>query len=141
MLSTKLDAGTIPAINGLKFLSMCCIILVHSAYFTQEFFGEYFRIHLQNRYFLFFSCLFLTHNKNCFVYTDNKAWGWRVMENYGAYIFDIAVLSVDTFFFSSACLVTYLYLKNRKNEGPIKPIACGEKLNEFFIHIIKRFIR
>lgn len=75
------------------------------------------------------------------MYTDNKAWFLRCFEAYVAYIIDIAMLSVDIFFFSSGCLVTYSYLKDKTNERLIKPIDCREKLTEFFIHTIKRFIR
>jgi len=54
---------------------------------------------------------------------------------------DIGILSVDSFFVSSGCLVTYLYLKNETNKELIKPINCREKVIDFFINIIKRFIR
>jgi len=51
------------------------------------------------------------------------------------------IISVDVFFFSSGCLTTYLYLKDKTNEILIKSIDCRQKLIELFIHIIKRFIR
>jgi len=56
-------------------------------------------------------------------------------------MFDIGILSVDSFFVSSGCLVTYLYLKNKTNKELVKLINCREKLIDFFINIIKRFIR
>ncbi|XP_077275007.1 nose resistant to fluoxetine protein 6-like [Temnothorax americanus] len=37
IFNTKLNAGTIPVIHGLKFLSMCSIILFHSVYYTFNF--------------------------------------------------------------------------------------------------------
>ncbi|XP_071564857.1 nose resistant to fluoxetine protein 6-like isoform X2 [Temnothorax nylanderi] len=67
IFSTKLDASTIPVIHGLKFLSMCSIIMFHSLYYTFNFFVK-------------------------------------------------------------------------RNEVP-KPIGRGEKLIEFFVHVIKRYIR
>jgi len=75
------------------------------------------------------------------MYTDNKVWSFRFFENYAGYMIDIGVLSVDTFFVSSGCLVTYLYLKNETNKQLTKPINCREKLIDFFINIIKRFVR
>ncbi|XP_071579283.1 nose resistant to fluoxetine protein 6-like [Temnothorax nylanderi] len=40
IFSTKLDAGTIPVIHGLKFLSMCSIIIIHSLHFTLNSLGK-----------------------------------------------------------------------------------------------------
>jgi len=75
------------------------------------------------------------------VYIDNKGWLLRFFENRASYMIDIGILSVDSFFVSSGFLVTYLYLKNKTNKELIKPINCREKLIDFFINIIKRFIR
>ncbi|XP_071629815.1 nose resistant to fluoxetine protein 6-like isoform X2 [Temnothorax longispinosus] len=105
---TKLDAGTIPVIHGLKFLSMCSIIIIHSLHFTLN-------------------------------SLDNKVVLWKYEESY-IYLFDIGLMAVDIFFLSSGCLVTYMYLRDKTNQVP-KPIFCGEKLIEFFIYLIKRFIR
>jgi len=58
----------------------------------------------------------------------------RFFENYAGYMFDIGILSVDSFFVSSRCLVTYLYLKIKTNKELIKPINCREKLIDFFQH-------
>jgi len=63
------------------------------------------------------------------------------MENYGSFMLNIIFMSVDVFFFSSGCLTTYSYLKDKTNKILIKSIGCRQKLIEFFIHIIKRFIR
>jgi len=63
------------------------------------------------------------------------------VENYNIFMSDIVIISVDVFFFSSGCLITYLYFKDKTNEILIKSINCRQKLTEFFIHIIKRFIR
>lgn len=46
IFNTKLDTGAIPAIHGLKFLSMCVIIILHAIYFTLDSFGEQFRIYV-----------------------------------------------------------------------------------------------
>ncbi|KAL6435758.1 hypothetical protein ACFW04_005567 [Cataglyphis niger] len=51
------------------------------------------------------------------------------------------IISVDTYFFSSGFLVAYLYLKDKIGKKNSKSIKYKKKLNEFFIHIIKRFIR
>jgi len=75
------------------------------------------------------------------VYIDNKGWLLRFFENYAGHMIDIGILSVESFFVSSGCLVTYLYLKNKINKELIKPITCRETLIDFFINIIKRFIR
>jgi len=40
IFNIKLDADTIPVIHGLKFLSMCCIILMHMPYFVMNYFGK-----------------------------------------------------------------------------------------------------
>ncbi|XP_077264331.1 nose resistant to fluoxetine protein 6-like [Temnothorax americanus] len=109
IFDTKLDADTIPVIHGLKFLSMCLIIIFHSAYYALDFF-------------------------------DNKVWSWRFIESYGTYIFGIGLIAVDIFFFSSGCLVTYTYLRDKTDKVLMKPIN-EEKLVEFLIYVIKRFIR
>lgn len=74
------------------------------------------------------------------MYTDNETWLWRFVEN-GIYIVDIGLLSVDFFFFSSGCLVAYLYLKHKMNETIVKPIDWRQKLIELIIHIMKRLVR
>jgi len=74
------------------------------------------------------------------MYIDNKIWLFRFFGNYADYMIDIGILSVDSFFVLSGCLVTYLYLKNKTNKE-LKPINCREKLVDFFLNIIKRFIR
>ncbi|XP_036140702.1 nose resistant to fluoxetine protein 6 isoform X3 [Monomorium pharaonis] len=70
---------------------------------------------------------------------DNKIILWRFIENL-SYLFDVFIgfISVDIYFFSSGFLVTYLYLRDKILTEQIR---CKEKLTEFFIHIIKRFIR
>jgi len=75
------------------------------------------------------------------MYIDNKERLFRFFGNYAGYMIDIGILSVEPFFVSSGCLVTYLYLKNKTNKELIKPINWREKLIDFFINIIKRFIR
>jgi hypothetical protein len=64
------------------------------------------------------------------------------MENYG-FLFDplIGVTSVDIYFFSSGFLVAHWYLRDKANKILIKQIRYKEKLNELFIHIVKRFLR
>lgn len=84
--------------------------------------------------------LFFPHNKHCFVFTDNKVEMLRFIESHDN-LFDIAYVSVDVYFFSSGCLVTYMYLRTKTNERLNKPIDCRKKLTELFIYIIKRFFR
>ncbi|XP_011705360.1 PREDICTED: nose resistant to fluoxetine protein 6-like, partial [Wasmannia auropunctata] len=111
MFSMNLDPGIISVIHGLKFLSMCLLIIIHSVYFKMD-------------------CL------------DNKVWLWRwILENYGTFVYHSINTSVDTFFFSSGCLVTYLYWRNRTNEIVKKPTSFKDKLTELFIYVIKRFVR
>jgi len=40
IFSIKLDADTIPVIHGLKFVSMCGIIIVHTMYFGMDYYGK-----------------------------------------------------------------------------------------------------
>ncbi|XP_036143105.1 nose resistant to fluoxetine protein 6-like isoform X2 [Monomorium pharaonis] len=108
IFNIKLD-DEIMVIHGLKFLNMCFIIMCHSMYYALD-------------------------------SIDNKIVLLRFIESTG-YLIDpfITFLSpVETFFFSSGCLVTYLYLK--KNVL-FKPIRCRKKLTEFSIYIIRRFFR
>ncbi|KAL6255607.1 hypothetical protein P5V15_012855 [Pogonomyrmex californicus] len=58
MFNTKLNADEIPVIHGLKFLSMLCLIFVHTFYFSAEFVN--------------------LHNGIYFVNTDNKGCGCLV---------------------------------------------------------------
>ncbi|KAL0132835.1 hypothetical protein PUN28_000500 [Cardiocondyla obscurior] len=80
-----------------------------------------------------------------FVYTwdsiDNKVWTWNIFDKYFSFLINFIPLSVDVYFFSSGCLVTYLYLRNRTDKKLSKSIQCKENLIEFFIYIIKRFTR
>ncbi|KAL6253555.1 hypothetical protein P5V15_012740 [Pogonomyrmex californicus] len=110
MFNTKLNAGEIPVIHGLKFLSMLCLIFVHTFYFSAEF-------------------------------VNNKGWFLRYNGNFWISLFDTLLLSVDIYFLSSGCLVTYLYLRDNTNKELIKPIGYRQKLMTFSVYIIKRFIR
>ncbi|KAL6264246.1 hypothetical protein P5V15_004334 [Pogonomyrmex californicus] len=110
IFNTKLDADVIFAIHGLKFVSTCCIFLFHTFYYSID-------------------CL------------ENMVWFWRYSESFWlSSAFDIGFLSVDTFFLSSGCLVSYLYLRNKSDKELTKAIN-REKLINFSIHIMKRFIR
>ncbi|XP_039305206.1 nose resistant to fluoxetine protein 6-like [Solenopsis invicta] len=87
--------------------------------------------------------IYFAYNKNFFLFTDNKVWMWRISENYGGYLFDpmIGAVTIDNFLFSSGCVLTYLYLKNKTNKILIKPIQYREKLTELFNYITRRFLR
>ncbi|KAL6448084.1 hypothetical protein ACFW04_000249 [Cataglyphis niger] len=50
-------------------------------------------------------------------------------------------MSVDTYFFISGFLMAYLYLKNVMDKERIEPINYRAKLNEFFVSVIRRYIR
>ncbi|KAL6448079.1 hypothetical protein ACFW04_000249 [Cataglyphis niger] len=56
-------------------------------------------------------------------------------------IVDNASMSVDTYFFISGFLMAYLYLKNVMDKERIEPINYRAKLNEFFVSVIRRYIR
>ncbi|XP_011863412.1 PREDICTED: nose resistant to fluoxetine protein 6-like [Vollenhovia emeryi] len=85
-------------------------------------------------------CCIITFHSIFFTWDtlENKIGFWRFCENY-MYFIDIDLLSVDVFFLSSGCLVTYTYL--RRTNGKKEPTDCREKLIELITHIRKRFIR
>ena len=66
---------------------------------------------------------------------------WRLVETVPAQVISNGTLSVDTYFFLSGFLLTYTYLKNKIDKERINPINYKEKLNEFFVSIMKRYIR
>ncbi|XP_050465551.1 nose resistant to fluoxetine protein 6-like isoform X2 [Cataglyphis hispanica] len=74
-------------------------------------------------------------------YIDNTAFIWRIILNPLIQVLCNVIVPVDTFFFSSGFLVTYLYLKDKMGKEKTKSTNYKAKINEFFIHIIKRFIR
>ncbi|KAG5322560.1 NRF6 protein, partial [Pseudoatta argentina] len=74
-------------------------------------------------------------------YLDNKIWTLRFAEGIPIQVISNASIAVDTYFFLSGFLLAYVYLKHKTDKEKIKPIHYREKLNEFFISIIKRYIR
>lgn len=66
---------------------------------------------------------------------------WRISEGFVVQIISNSTLSVDTFFFLSGFLVSYLYLNEKKKKIDKKPIEYSKKVNEFFGAILKRFLR
>jgi len=76
-----------------------------------------------------------------FLYADNKIWALRISEGFPVQVISNATISVDTYLFLSGLLLTYMYMKNKMDKERNKPINYGEKLNEFFVCIIRRFIR
>ncbi|XP_050448535.1 nose resistant to fluoxetine protein 6-like isoform X2 [Cataglyphis hispanica] len=110
IFNTKLDADAIPAIHGLKFLSIIWIVFDHTVYFMLD-------------------CI------------DNKALSMRFTFDFLIQILTNIIIPVDTYFFLSGFLVAYLYLKDKIGKKNSTSIEYKKKLNEFFIHIIKRFIR
>lgn len=83
------------------------------------------------------------YNKNNESYPiiDNKALSWRLTKGLLIQIVTNANMSVDTYFFISGFLVAYLYLKNVMGKERIEPINYRAKLNEFFVSVIRRYIR
>jgi len=65
----------------------------------------------------------------------------RFAEGIPIQVISNASLAVDTYFFLSGFLLAYTYLKHKTDKERIKPIHYREKLNEFFVSIIKRYIR
>ncbi|XP_011633885.1 uncharacterized protein LOC105425018, partial [Pogonomyrmex barbatus] len=74
-------------------------------------------------------------------FANNKGWFLRYSGSFWISLFDISFLSVDIFFLSSGCLVTYLYLRNKTDKELIKPIGYRQKLITFSVYMIKRYIR
>lgn len=75
-------------------------------------------------------------------YIDNKGFTiWKLFPNFISRLITNIIVPVDTFFFSSGFLLTYLYLKDKIGTKRTTSINYKAKLNEFFIHIITRFIR
>ncbi|KYM99164.1 Nose resistant to fluoxetine protein 6 [Cyphomyrmex costatus] len=92
--------------------------------------------------FLGMCCIIMSHTVvYAMDFLDNKIWVWRKFYHLNNYIVGIRVVSIDFYFLLSGCLVTYIYLMSKMNKGQVESTNCREKLNELFIHIIKRFIR
>ncbi|XP_018364834.1 PREDICTED: nose resistant to fluoxetine protein 6-like [Trachymyrmex cornetzi] len=72
---------------------------------------------------------------------DNKISTLRMAKGVPMQVFTNSTVSVDTYFFLSGFLLAYMYLKNKIDKERIKPIHYREKLNEFFIITINRYIR
>ncbi|KYN30536.1 Nose resistant to fluoxetine protein 6 [Trachymyrmex septentrionalis] len=72
---------------------------------------------------------------------DNKTWMLRFAEGIPIQVISNAFVSVDTYFFLSGFLLAYMNLKNKIDKGRSKPIHYKKKLNEFFVSILKRYIR
>ncbi|XP_018315300.1 LOW QUALITY PROTEIN: nose resistant to fluoxetine protein 6-like [Mycetomoellerius zeteki] len=107
IFNTKLHADTLPVIHGLKFLSMCWLILGHTTIYMVD-------------------------------HIDNKVWSWKFMTNA---IFINSPIPVETFFFLSGLLVTYFYIKDKMDKDRNQLFTYRAKINEFFVLVIKRYIR
>ncbi|XP_036138986.1 nose resistant to fluoxetine protein 6-like [Monomorium pharaonis] len=111
IFNTDLNIDMIPVIHGLRFLSMLWIIMGHSILYTLD-------------------------------YMDNKVWLVRFSQGLPIQVLSNATVSVDTYFFISGLLLAYMYLKeNTTDKERNKSFNYGEKLNEFFVCVIRRFIR
>ncbi|XP_018300565.1 nose resistant to fluoxetine protein 6 [Mycetomoellerius zeteki] len=74
-------------------------------------------------------------------YFDNKIWTLRFAEGIPIQVISNGTISVDTYFFLSGFLLAYMYLKDKIDKERNKSIHYREKLNEFFVSVIKRYIR
>ncbi|XP_012059881.1 PREDICTED: nose resistant to fluoxetine protein 6-like [Atta cephalotes] len=74
-------------------------------------------------------------------YFDNIIWIWRKTRSVPLQVISNGTIAVDTYFFLSGFLLAYLYLKNKIDKKRINPINYKKKLNEFFVNIMKRYIR
>ncbi|KAG5344702.1 NRF6 protein, partial [Acromyrmex charruanus] len=81
-------------------------------------------------------CIFLSIE-----YADNKIQILRFDDNLPIQIFSNGSVSVDTYFFLSGFLLAYTYLKNKIDKERINPINYKEKINKYFVIIMKRYIR
>jgi len=75
-----------------------------------------------------------------FIYIDNKTWSIRFGTGLPIQVLTNSIMSVDTYLFQGGFLLAYLYLKNTDKDRS-KPINYRAKLNEFFVYVIRRFIR
>ncbi|XP_011155266.1 nose resistant to fluoxetine protein 6-like isoform X2 [Harpegnathos saltator] len=74
-------------------------------------------------------------------YFDNKATAIRMSDSIASQVISNASLVVDTYFFLSGFLLTYMYLIKSMGRTQTKPINYTAKLNEFFVAVMSRFIR
>jgi len=52
-----------------------------------------------------------------------------------------APIAVDTFFFLSGFLLAYFYIKDKMDKDRKQLFTYRAKINEFFVLVIRRFIR
>lgn len=141
IFSTELNTEAIPVIHGLKFLSMTWIIIVHTVFYTYDYFGKCLvtQTYVELIVYIILTQLICMHIIS--FYIDNKMWLLRFSEGIPVQVLSNASVSVDTYFILSGLLLTYMYLKDKTDKERNKPINYGEKLNEFFVAVIRRFIR
>ncbi|XP_046830436.1 nose resistant to fluoxetine protein 6-like isoform X1 [Vespa crabro] len=72
-------------------------------------------------------------------YIDNKVISFRKSESLVLQVIANASLSVDTFFFVSGFLITYLYLNKQQESNKHRPLNYIIKY--YFMNILKRFLR
>ncbi|XP_011704081.1 PREDICTED: nose resistant to fluoxetine protein 6-like [Wasmannia auropunctata] len=110
IFNMKLHTDTLPIVHGLKFLTMCWLIMGHSAAYISD-------------------------------YLDNKPTIWRFTAGFFAQILSSAPMGVDSYLFLSGLLVTYFYIKDKMDKDRIQTFTYSAKMNEFFVIVIRRFIR
>ncbi|KAG5344692.1 NRF6 protein, partial [Acromyrmex charruanus] len=74
-------------------------------------------------------------------YADNKIQILRFVDSLPIQMLSNGSVSVDTYFFLSGFLLAYTYLKNKIDKERINPINYKEKINKYFVIIMKRYIR
>jgi len=142
IFNTKMD-DSIAIIHGMKFLGMVWIIMAHTALYTLDYLGKWKKKSSYcNFYCNSFFITYITRITRLFCYCiDNKIWTLRVTTGLPIQILANASISVDTYFFISGFLVAYLYLKNVTNKQRNKSFNYRAKLNEFFVYVMRRYIR
>ncbi|XP_047103519.1 nose resistant to fluoxetine protein 6-like [Schistocerca piceifrons] len=73
-------------------------------------------------------------------YADNKPQAFYLSEGFMVQVVSNSTLSVDTFFFLSGFLVSYLYYQGKQGKKPSQE-TCGSKIVEFITMVLRRIIR
>ncbi|XP_049844371.1 nose resistant to fluoxetine protein 6-like [Schistocerca gregaria] len=73
-------------------------------------------------------------------YADNKPQAFYLSEGFMVQVVSNSTLSVDTFFFLSGFLVSYLYYQGKQGNKPSQE-TCGSKIVEFITMVLRRIIR
>lgn len=83
----------------------------------------------------------LSNQFNLIYFIDNLPLIIKVSNNFVGQVMSNATLSVDTYFFMSGFLLTYIYLTKVTSILEYKSISLTVKLKYFFIGVMHRFVR